>query len=1020
MKINFQLLTNISRQLFNNIHCFLFHTFLLIILNCFTFNLKSIAQTSNSKQKNNIFSQSEQGIPFIRNYTMQEYNANIQNWAVTQDKRGLMYFGNNNGVLEYDGSSWRLIELSNNSFVLSLATDKNGTVYVGGSGEFGYLASDVTGKLNYISLKNKINTDIDFNYVWKIHVTNQSVYFTTANNIFCYYNDTIDVIPVNLSPLFGSVIHDKLFVVKKDSGIYVLQNNILYQLPGTKHFTSDFGRHLLMPYPDNKILIATENNGFFTYDLEILHGKDSLMFEITQGKNLEDNNNKSGLESRLSPVIKKLNTEIDDFIAQNSFYTCVNINDNYIFGTLRGGIIIMNSKGKFIKLINKDGGLQNNSVYNLFLDKDKNLWCALNKGISVIEINSPLTKFNELTGLNGVVLSTILHNNKRYASTFQGIFHLQEYNLNATDDKYGFQPVSNTDAFCFDFVSLNNTLFALGNDGVFQIQQTSAKEVIDVGSIYCFGWSKKFTNRIFFGITDGITSCEIVSSDEKPIYYNYETDITGQNQDIKFTTPNYLNNVDNSQIKLINNRKFDDINEPIRKIIDDINGDLWLTTEYNGIIHLKFTNKDISGYQLVRYDTTNGLPQLNDNYVHYIDNRLVVATRKGIYKLVKPGQSNSGDSGIMFEPDTSFGQMLASDSISIEQIYKDSNNKVWIYSDKGILTLSENNNGNYDIDAVPFKRIPLKTIYKFNIDQNGIVWIFTSDGLYSYNPSFEKNYRAQYHTIIRKVSLDNDSVIFNGTYYNNSAIKDGHFIISSLIQPQQLVYNFDYQHNSIKFEFAAPFFENETATSYKYIMQGYNKKWSQWNKESKAVYTNLNEGTYYFKVKAKNVFGAESQEAMFKFTIYPPWYRTILAYIGYTLLLFFLIVFSIKLYTKHLKDANIQLEKIVHERTAEILQQKEELQTQAEELKKLSIVASKTDNAVMIMDANGNVEWINEGFTRIYGLTLSQFLTQRGKNILECSTDPDIIKNLNICINEKKTVNYEFSYTNKLNEKIWG
>ena len=85
----------------------------------------------------------------------------------------------------------------------------------------------------------------------------------------------------------------------------------------------------------------------------------------------------------------------------------------------------------------------------------------------------------------------------------------------------------------------------------------------------------------------------------------------------------------------------------------------------------------------------------------------------------------------------------------------------------------------------------------------------------------------------------------------------------------------------------------------------------------------------------------------------------------------------------------------------------------------MSIVASKTDNAVVIMDEEGNFEWVNEGFTRIYNLTFDEFVTKRGKNILEVSSNPDIKKTLTKCINEKKTVSYKFSYQKESKEEVW-
>ena len=65
----------------------------------------------------NSFCQHKIGQPFIKYYTPKEYHESYQNWCVNQDKRGIMYFGNSNGILEYDGSSWRSIKTPNNSIV---------------------------------------------------------------------------------------------------------------------------------------------------------------------------------------------------------------------------------------------------------------------------------------------------------------------------------------------------------------------------------------------------------------------------------------------------------------------------------------------------------------------------------------------------------------------------------------------------------------------------------------------------------------------------------------------------------------------------------------------------------------------------------------------------------------------------------------------------------------------------------------------------------------------------------------
>src|SRR5512136_439531 len=80
--------------------------------------------------------------PFLRNYPPSEYRASQQNWAVTQDKRGIMYFGNNDGLLEYDGVTWRLTKLP---IVRTIAIDSLGTIYVGLENDMGFLRHEADG-----------------------------------------------------------------------------------------------------------------------------------------------------------------------------------------------------------------------------------------------------------------------------------------------------------------------------------------------------------------------------------------------------------------------------------------------------------------------------------------------------------------------------------------------------------------------------------------------------------------------------------------------------------------------------------------------------------------------------------------------------------------------------------------------------------------------------------------------------------------------------------------------------------
>ena len=93
-----------------------------------------------------------------------------------------------------------------------------------------------------------------------------------------------------------------------------------------------------------------------------------------------------------------------------------------------------------------------------------------------------------------------------------------------------------------------------------------------------------------------------------------------------------------------------------------------------------------------------------------------------------------------------------------------------------------------------------------------------------------------------------------------------------------------YENNSLRFEYAAPFFEQENKTQYQTWLEGFDKDWSNWGNNSYKEYTNLSEGKYTFHVRAKNVYDQISDEAIYIFTIEPPAMRTWWAYLLYALL----------------------------------------------------------------------------------------------------------------------------------------
>lgn len=133
-------------------------------------------------------------LPQIFNYNSEQYKGGLQNWDVDQDSRGIMYFGNNEGLLTFDGRYWNIHALPNATVVRSVAIDKNDRIYVGGQDELGYFKPDPRGILRYHSLVPLVpEQDRKFADIWNIVVMEDEIFFRSNTRIFQFKDSTIRV-----------------------------------------------------------------------------------------------------------------------------------------------------------------------------------------------------------------------------------------------------------------------------------------------------------------------------------------------------------------------------------------------------------------------------------------------------------------------------------------------------------------------------------------------------------------------------------------------------------------------------------------------------------------------------------------------------------------------------------------------------------------------------------------------------------------------------------------------------------
>ncbi len=312
----------------------------------------------------------EIGFPLIKNYSPKEFGAASQNWAIIQDKRGIMYFGNV-GALEYDGFDWRIDPLPNNSTVRSFAIDEHGRIYAGGVGDFGYFESDSLGKNIFVSLLKFVPEDSrNIADVWSAYVDGDDVYFITFTYVFRWSSKSkiMKVWKADEAFHIGFLVNKNFYIREWGKGLLKLEDDSLKSIPGGSQF-ADERIYVMLAMPDSSqnILIVTRNKGMFLFD-----GKKFTPFK----------------------------TEADEFIKNNLIYSSQVLSDGSIaLGTLTGGLVIINSKGKILNIYDTRSGLSGNTIYYVYQDHAGTIWAAQDGGISKIDYGSSATYFDGRKGL---------------------------------------------------------------------------------------------------------------------------------------------------------------------------------------------------------------------------------------------------------------------------------------------------------------------------------------------------------------------------------------------------------------------------------------------------------------------------------------------------------------------------------------------------------------------------------------------------------------------------------------------
>ena len=391
----------------------------------------------------NIYCQNTIGLPDVVNYTKQHYGGGLQNWDVQQDKNGIMYFANNEGLLTFDGKYWHVYPLPNKTIVRSVFIAKNGYIYVGGQDELGYFTPNTNGILTYHSLVYLLPANCkSLADIWDIVAYDNDLFFRANNKILQLTNQSFTNYDAPSEWSYLGVCNNKLYAHDYKAGIL--------------EFTNKIWKTITVP---QTFAINGPVTGIFSI------GMDSTFITTI----------KDGIYILTKNALTRFKSNANQNFITNRIYAATPIDEHWFaIATSNNGIYIVDVQGNVVQSFSANEGLQNNNVLSIYLDAQHNLWLGLDNGIDVIAYNSAIKKIKPL-GLEGSGYAAIINNNQLYAGTPNGLYSVPLQPMaDLSFSKGNFMPIANANGQVWSLTEINNQLLMGHHEGAFAIQNNVA------------------------------------------------------------------------------------------------------------------------------------------------------------------------------------------------------------------------------------------------------------------------------------------------------------------------------------------------------------------------------------------------------------------------------------------------------------------------------------------------------------------------------------------------------------------
>jgi diguanylate cyclase (GGDEF)-like protein len=410
----------------------------------------------------------ERGLPLITVYPAEVHKAGPQSFDIAQDSRGILYFGNLQGLVSYDGAWWRLLKLPDDQAALSVATNAAGTIALGLVSDFGYLVRNADGAHEYRSLLPQIPaTQRAFGDVNAICATPAGFLFLTERSLLVWDGKASRVAAQFEQPNAprGCLSEGGDILLRGPQGVQRFD-------PATNRITNvalDGKRILLMiRRADGKVIAGVRDEGLFLID--------------------------GASASAWSPGINA-------WLKGKSMSGGARLTDGRLAITTRQhGLVIADANGAIEQTIAYDAGLPDALLNDVRVDREGSLWLAMEGPLVRIDLASPVTVFDIRRGLRGGAGDIAVHAGRTYAGMTHGLYII--------DADGNAKRVEGMEEAAWRMRVVDDELLVGTTKGIYRVDRNGALQHIieDDGEVYDLVRSTVDPSRVWLAQGSGVTS----------------------------------------------------------------------------------------------------------------------------------------------------------------------------------------------------------------------------------------------------------------------------------------------------------------------------------------------------------------------------------------------------------------------------------------------------------------------------------------------------------------------------------